>query len=115
MPSAIETKNITRREILEMMNEKEKLEQQLKALGEVLESHRVDMDEPLVDDQDFPRNDIDVYQIRLLRGSIIRTRNDLKAIMDRIEKSLNAYFTQSNHNDPEQHLHNGHCSLKPDN
>lgn len=30
------------------------------------------MDEPLVDDQDFPRNDIDVYQIRLLRGSIIR-------------------------------------------
>lgn len=38
MPSAIETKNITRREILEMMNEKEKLEQQLKSLGEVLES-----------------------------------------------------------------------------
>lgn len=38
MPSAIETNNITRREILDMMNEKEKLEQQLKSLGEVLES-----------------------------------------------------------------------------
>jgi len=35
--------------------------------------------------------------------------------MDRIEKSLNAYFTQSNQNEPEQHIHNGHCSLKPDN
>jgi len=29
------------------------------------------MDEPLVDDQDFPRNDIDVYQIRLIRSRII--------------------------------------------
>lgn len=38
MPSAIENKNVTRKEILEMMNEKEKLEQQLKALIEVLES-----------------------------------------------------------------------------
>lgn len=37
MPSAIETKNITRREILDMMNEKEKLEQQLKSFGEVLQ------------------------------------------------------------------------------
>lgn len=38
MPSAIETKNVTRSEILDMMNEKEKLEQQLKSLGEVLQS-----------------------------------------------------------------------------
>lgn len=29
------------------------------------------MDEPLVDDQGFPRNDIDVYQIRLTRSQII--------------------------------------------
>lgn len=39
-------------------------------------------------------------------------RNDLKAIMDRIEKSLNAYFTQGNGN--ESDMVNGHCSLKPD-
>lgn len=38
MPSAVETKNVTRREILDMMNEKEKLEQQLKSLGEILDS-----------------------------------------------------------------------------
>jgi len=43
MPSAIETKNITRREILDMMNEKEKLEQQLKSLGEVLQSVNRDL------------------------------------------------------------------------
>lgn len=29
------------------------------------------MDEPLVDGQDFPRNDIDVYQVRLIRNRII--------------------------------------------
>lgn len=33
--------------------------------------------------------------------------------MERIEKSLNAYFTQSNHNEPEN-IVNGHGSLKPD-
>lgn len=46
---------------------------------------------------------------------VLGARNDLKAIMDRIDKSLNAYFTQMNHNEPEEHIHNGHCSLKPDN
>lgn len=29
------------------------------------------MDEPLVDEEDFPRNDIDVYQIRQTRNRII--------------------------------------------
>lgn len=38
MPAAVELKNITRREILEMINEKEKLEQQLKVLIENLQS-----------------------------------------------------------------------------
>lgn len=38
MPSAIEIKNVTRREIIDMMDEKDKLEQQLKTLGEVLQS-----------------------------------------------------------------------------
>ncbi|XP_025405311.1 26S proteasome non-ATPase regulatory subunit 9 [Sipha flava] len=113
MPSAIENKNVTRREILDMMNEKEKLEQQLKILSEHLDSHGVGMNEPLVDDQDFPRNDIDVHQIRLTRNRFICTRNDLIALMDRIEKGLNAYFTQTNHNEAE-HTVNGHCSLKPD-
>lgn len=75
-------------------------------------SHRVSMEEPLVDAQHFPRNDVDVYEIRLLRVRIIYTRNDLRATMDRIEKGLNAYFTQ-NHT-PEQHLPNGHGSLKLD-
>lgn len=38
MPSVIENKTVTRREIIEMMSEKEKLEQQLKSLIEVLQS-----------------------------------------------------------------------------
>ncbi|KAF0769528.1 26S proteasome non-atpase regulatory subunit-like isoform X1, partial [Aphis craccivora] len=38
MPSLIENKIVTRREILDMMNEKEKLEQQLKSLLELLQS-----------------------------------------------------------------------------
>lgn len=41
MPSAAEPNQVTRRQILEMMTEKEKLEQQLKTFSEVLQSVKV--------------------------------------------------------------------------
>lgn len=52
------------------------------------------------------------YLVKLMYF-MLGTRNDLRAIMDRIEKSLNAYFIQTNRDEPE-HIVNGNCSLKPD-
>lgn len=39
------------------------LESDLKGLSDVLRSQGVGMDETLVDDEGFPRADIDVYQV----------------------------------------------------
>lgn len=38
----------------------------------ILQNH-VDMDEPLVDSEGYPRQDIDVYQVRQTRHKIICT------------------------------------------
>ena len=54
----------TREQILELMKQKDSLEEEIKALNQVLESQKVGMDDPLVDAGGFPRADIDVYQVR---------------------------------------------------
>ncbi|KAK9490154.1 hypothetical protein V1508DRAFT_425756 [Lipomyces doorenjongii] len=64
------------------------LEEELSALVSVLESHNVDMNTPLITPDGFPRSDIDVAQVRITRTRIIRLRNDLKAVMSRIETAL---------------------------
>ena len=54
----------TREQILELMKQKDNLEEEIKALNQVLESQKVGMDDTLVDAEGFPRADIDVYQVR---------------------------------------------------
>ncbi|KAK9374494.1 uncharacterized protein V1513DRAFT_445832 [Lipomyces chichibuensis] len=46
------------------------------------------MTTPLITSDGFPRSDIDVAQVRITRTRIIRLRNDLKAVMSRIETAL---------------------------
>ena len=46
------------------------------------------MREPLVDNDGYPRNDIDVYQVRHARHQINTLQNDLKSLLKEIEKGL---------------------------
>ena len=45
------------------MKQKDALEAELIAPGQVLESQGCGMEDPLVDGEGFPRADIDVYQV----------------------------------------------------
>ncbi|QRG39656.1 hypothetical protein FDK38_004106 [Candidozyma auris] len=67
---------------------KEEVELQLTSLFDTLK-HRCncDMDSPLVVDG-FPRSDVDVVTVRLVRTKIIRLRNDHKCILGLLEKHL---------------------------
>ncbi|KAK2592042.1 putative 26S proteasome regulatory subunit [Conoideocrella luteorostrata] len=95
----------------ELQRKKTDFEEELKALGSVLESvnstvrfqsealivlintqHGVNMDTPLLTRDGFPRSDIDVPQIRTTRAQIIRLRNDYKDLMANIEKYLHEHF-----------------------
>lgn len=48
------------------------------------------MSDPLVDDEGFPRNDIDVYQVRIARHKIICLQNDLKIQMNKVHRGIEA-------------------------
>lgn len=74
--------------VLQLMKDKEKIESNLRALKEILDSNHVDMDEPLVDSEGYPRQDIDVYQVRHTRHKIICLTNDHKALMKQVEEGL---------------------------
>lgn len=60
-----------RDQVLKLIEEKAKLENDLREQHEILKQNHSDMFEPLVDDQGFPRDDIDVYQVRHARHKII--------------------------------------------
>ncbi|KAG9205420.1 putative 26S proteasome regulatory subunit [Epicoccum nigrum] len=78
----------------ELMAEKDRVEAELKALGQVLDSHGVHMNTGLTTFDGFPRSDIDVPQIRTTRARIIRLKNDYKELMSRIEQGLHEHHAR---------------------
>lgn len=65
------------------------------------QNDNVGMSGPLVDAEGFPRNDIDVYQVRLARQTIICLQNDHKELMNQIQTLLNQYHSEIATTDPE--------------
>merc|ERR1719245_2633105 len=53
------------------------------------------MHEPLIDNEGYPRNDIDVHKVREGRNRLICLGNDLKAITLKIEMGLHNLHSQS--------------------
>ncbi|KAL9030860.1 MAG: hypothetical protein Q9196_001059 [Gyalolechia fulgens] len=81
--------------LLDLIAEKAELEEELKALGGVLDSHGVNMSTSLTTFDGYPRDDIDVAQIRTTRARIIRLRNDYKGLMSKIEGGLHSHHAQA--------------------
>ncbi|KZS19047.1 26S proteasome non-ATPase regulatory subunit 9 [Daphnia magna] len=84
----------TREFALQLMASKDKMESDLAALMDVLKSNNTDMTQPLVDNEGFPRSDIDVYQVRTTRHKVICLRNDLKNLTQKIETVLHDLHAQ---------------------
>ncbi|XP_071958063.1 26S proteasome non-ATPase regulatory subunit 9-like [Antedon mediterranea] len=80
-----------RNDVQTLIVEKEEIEKEIKEFSEVLKSQKdVGMKSPLVDEEGYPRNDIDVYTVRTARQQIICLQNDHKAKMKDIENALHA-------------------------
>lgn len=76
------------KEAKELIERKDKIEEELRELEDRLIEAGVGMSEPLVDRSGFPRSEIDVHSVRTSRNLVIRLRNDHKAIMKDIESVL---------------------------
>jgi len=81
---------LSRDEVLRLVAQKDNVEAELTALGSVLDSHNVNMRTTLTTFDGYPRDDIDVAQIRTTRARIIRLQNDYRGLMSQIEKGLHA-------------------------
>merc|ERR1712018_274820 len=81
--------NYTREDALEANEEKMKIEAEISDWKSVLDSEgNVGMDGKLVDEEGYPRNDIDIPKVRLARQKIICLSNDHKDIMKKISEAL---------------------------
>ncbi|KMZ03761.1 26S proteasome non-ATPase regulatory subunit 9 isoform X2 [Drosophila simulans] len=92
----------TKERLERLINAKQQLEAQINRNGQILAANdNVGMSGPLVDPEGFPRNDIDVYQVRLARQTIICLQNDHKELMNQIQTLLNQYHSEIATTDPE--------------
>lgn len=85
-------RDLSKLSMAELMSEKERIETELSAYSSALTSQGVTMDTSLTTFDGYPRDDIDVAQIRTTRARIIHLRNDHKEVMKHLEKGLHAHF-----------------------
>ncbi|XP_055916462.1 26S proteasome non-ATPase regulatory subunit 9 [Eupeodes corollae] len=82
-------KTTAKDEVIRLMADKDKVEKSISDYGAILSSNdNVGMKGPLIDAEGYPRNDIDVYQVRQARQQIMCLQNDHKKLMSEIEKLL---------------------------
>ncbi|KAK0402354.1 hypothetical protein QR680_016288 [Steinernema hermaphroditum] len=77
-----------REEAKKIMNERDEIDAKLAENEAILKANNVDMDTPLVDEEGFPKAEIDVYSVRHARSAIICLRNDRKELTNKIETLL---------------------------
>nr|BAN20836.1 26S proteasome non-ATPase regulatory subunit [Riptortus pedestris] len=79
-------------ELMRNFNLRTELEKEISDLNEILIVNKnIGMTGNLVDDEGYPRNDIDVYQVKHARAKLIRLLNDYSALMKNCESLLTQY------------------------
>lgn len=78
-----------------LITKKENIEAEIDAQISVLKANSSTLQSPLVDQDGFPRADIDIYAVRRARVRIIELRNDLDAVMNAIAKALEGIYDPS--------------------
>ncbi|CAG0881453.1 unnamed protein product [Darwinula stevensoni] len=78
-----------RAKVLELIQSKDKIDRLIEEQGRILEmENNVGMNTPLVDEEGYPRSDVDVPRVRAARHQIICLQNDRKALLKEIEDGL---------------------------
>ena len=92
-----------REELLQLDKEKKKLEEKIASLTEYLTGPGMPgVDGSLIDRDGFPKPGLDHVTIRTVRHDLICAQNDLKNLMEKIEKKMASYFEELNNNKMEE-------------
>lgn len=82
------TKKRSADDINTLIVSKSSIEGEIESQVAVLRENNSTLDSPLTDGDGFPRTDIDIWAVRHARVRIIRLRNDLSSLMDKIGVAL---------------------------
>lgn len=86
-------------ELINLDNEKKKLEQKITELSDYLTQPGFPgIDGSLIDKDGFPKAGIDLVAIRAARHELVCAQNDYKNLMEIIEKKMMCYFDELNKN-----------------
>ena len=92
-----------REELLKLDRERKKLEEKIASLTEFLNGPGMPgVDGSLIDRDGFPKPGLDHVTIRTVRHDLICTQNDLKNLMEKIEKKMASYFEEINNKKSEE-------------
>ena len=92
-----------REELLKLDKERKKLEEKIASLTEFLNGPGMPgVDGSLIDRDGFPKPGLDHVTIRTVRHDLICTQNDLKNLMEKIEKKMASYFEEINNKRSEE-------------
>ncbi|EHN01862.1 Nas2p [Saccharomyces cerevisiae x Saccharomyces kudriavzevii VIN7] len=80
----------------ELMVLKTDIEAQLEAYFGLLEEQGIGMDSPLVTPDGYPRSDVDVLQITMIRKNVNMLKNDLNHVLQKSHVLLNQHFDNMN-------------------
>lgn len=78
--------------LVEVLQLKVAIEKELDIHFDALKSQGLDLSSPLITEDGFPREDIDVLQVRLTRRYVNMLRNDLRDVINRSQFLLNDHF-----------------------
>ena len=93
----MEKKIDKREELLQLDKEKKKLEEKIASLTDFLTQPGMPgINGSLIDKDGFPKEGLDLVTIRTVRHDLICAQNDLKNLMEIIEKKMMAYFEELN-------------------
>ena len=99
----MEKKLDKREELLQLDKEKRKLEEKITELTEYLTQPGMPgVDGSLIDREGFPLAGLDLVSIRTARHELICKQNDLKNLMETIEKKMMVYYEELNNNKIEE-------------
>mgnify|MGYP003365189935 CR=1 FL=1 len=82
--------------LAELMVLKTDIEAQLEAYFSVLKEQGIGMDSALVTPDGYPRSDVDVLQITMIRKNVNMLKNDLNHLLQRSHVLLNQHFDRMN-------------------
>ncbi|KTW26010.1 hypothetical protein T552_03280 [Pneumocystis carinii B80] len=75
-------------ELKDILQRIDDIKQELQSLSQVLSQNNVNMETSLIDEEGFPRSDINIVEVRMARARINRLRNDYRELTDSMETIL---------------------------